>query len=69
MKKTFLITGLAGYIGSYLCNYFFLKNYKVISIDKLTSFNLNNLSDIKKEFNQKREELTHRGKLMLTYKL
>jgi dTDP-glucose 4,6-dehydratase len=46
MKKTVLITGGAGFIGSHLCDYFISKNFKVIAIDNLITGNLNNLSHL-----------------------
>lgn len=46
MKKTVLITGSAGFIGSHLCDYFLSKNYKVIGIDNLITGNLKNLSHL-----------------------
>ena len=46
MKKTVLITGGAGFIGSHLCDYFISKNYKVIAIDNLITGNLNNLAHL-----------------------
>ncbi len=47
MKKTVLITGAAGFLGSHLCDYFLSKNYKVIGIDNLITGSLKNLSHIK----------------------
>lgn len=46
MKKTVLITGAAGFLGSHLCDYFLSKNYKVIGIDNLITGNLKNLSHL-----------------------
>ena len=46
MKKTVLITGAAGFIGSHLCDFFLSKNYKVIGIDNLITGNLKNLSHL-----------------------
>ena len=46
MKKTVLITGAAGFIGSHLCDYFISKNYKVIGVDNLITGNLKNLSHL-----------------------
>ena len=43
MKKSVLITGAAGFIGSHLCDYFLSKSYKVIGIDNLITGNLKNL--------------------------
>ncbi len=44
MKKTVLITGAAGFIGSHLCDYFLLKKFKVIGIDNLLTGSINNLT-------------------------
>ena len=61
MKKTVLITGAAGFLGSHLCDYFLSKNYKVIGIDNLITGNLNNLyhlnSNIDFQFNK--IDITH----------
>tara|TARA_B100000674_G_C37769516_1_gene881817 strand:+ start:56 stop:1027 length:972 start_codon:yes stop_codon:yes gene_type:complete len=46
MKKTVLITGAAGFLGSHLCDYFLKKNYKILAIDNLITGNLNNLSHL-----------------------
>ena len=46
MKKTVLITGAAGFLGSHLCDYFIFKNYRIIAIDNLITGNLNNLSHL-----------------------
>lgn len=35
MRKTILITGCCGFLGSHLCNFFLKKNFKVIGIDNL----------------------------------
>ena len=50
MKKSVLITGAAGFIGSHLCDYFLLRNYKVIAIDNLIKGSLKNLSHINSNF-------------------
>ena len=47
MKKTVLITGAAGFLGSHLCDYFLSKNYKVLGIDNLITGSLTNLSHLK----------------------
>ena len=44
MKKTVLITGAAGFLGSHLCDYFLSKNYKVIGIDNFITGSSTNLS-------------------------
>jgi dTDP-glucose 4,6-dehydratase len=55
-KKTVLITGGAGFIGSHVIRLFVKKypNYKIINLDKLTyAGNLENLKDIENEKNYK----------------
>jgi len=61
MKKTVLITGAAGFIGSHLCDYFLSKNYKVIGIDNLITGNLKNLSHLNSnmDFQFKKIDITH----------
>lgn len=54
MKKTILLTGGAGFIGSHLTRLFVKKypNYKILCLDKLTyAGNLENLKDIEQEPN------------------
>jgi len=54
MKKTILITGGAGFIGSHLVRLFVTKypDYKIVNLDKLTyAGNLANLSDIENASN------------------
>jgi dTDP-glucose 4,6-dehydratase len=54
MKKTLLITGGAGFIGSHVIRQFVLNypEYKIVNVDKLTyAGNLENLSDIEKSSN------------------
>ena len=41
--KTVLITGVAGFIGSHLADYFLKHTYKVIGIDNLSTGNLKNI--------------------------
>jgi dTDP-glucose 4,6-dehydratase len=61
MKKTVLITGAAGFLGSHLCDYFISKNYKVIGIDNLLTGNIKNLSHLNSnvEFEFKEIDITH----------
>ena len=61
MKKTVLITGAAGFIGSHLCDCFLSKNYKVIGIDNLITGNFKNLShlDSNLDFQFKKIDITH----------
>ena len=61
MKKTVLVTGAAGFIGSHLCDYFLSKNYKVIGIDNLITGNLKNLSHLNSnlDFQFKKIDITH----------
>ena len=65
MRKTVLITGAAGFIGSHLCDYFVYKNYNVIGIDNLITGSLNNLYHLKsnKNFKFKEIDITHNFKL------
>lgn len=51
MKKTVLITGAAGFLGSHLCDYFLSKDFKVLGIDNLITGNLNNLSHLESNSN------------------
>ena len=51
MKKTVLITGAAGFLGSHLCDYFLSKNYKVLGIDNLITGSLTNLSHLESHSN------------------
>ena len=37
MKKSFLVTGCAGFIGSHMTDYLLKRGHKVIGIDNLTS--------------------------------
>ena len=46
MKKTVLITGAAGFLGSHLCDYFISKNYKVLGIDNFITGSPKNLSHL-----------------------
>jgi dTDP-glucose 4,6-dehydratase len=61
MKRTVLITGAAGFIGSHLCDCFLSKNYKVIGIDNLITGNLKNLSHLNSnlDFQFKEIDITH----------
>ena len=61
MKKTVLITGAAGFLGSHLCDFFLSKNYKVIAIDNLITGNLNNLSHLSSnmDFKFREIDITH----------
>ena len=59
MKRTILITGGAGFIGSHVVRRFVSKypEYKIVNADKLTyAGNLENLTDIEKEKNYKFEK-------------
>ena len=51
MKKTVLITGAAGFLGSHLCDYFLSKDFKVLGLDNLITGNLNNLSHLESNSN------------------
>ena len=46
MKKTVLITGVAGFLGSHLCDYFLSKNFKVLGLDNLITGSPKNLSHL-----------------------
>ena len=61
MKKTVLITGAAGFIGSHLCDCLLSKNYKVIGIDNLITGNLKNLSHLNSnmDFQFNKIDITH----------
>lgn len=43
MKKSALITGAAGFLGSHLCDFFLSKNYNVIGIDNLLTGRIENI--------------------------
>lgn len=45
-KKTALVTGGAGFIGSHICDYLLEKDYKVICIDNLITGSLKNIEHI-----------------------
>ena len=61
MKKTILITGAAGFLGSHLCDYFLSKNYKVMGIDNFITGNLKNLSHLTEnsDFEFREIDITH----------
>lgn len=61
MKKTVLITGAAGFIGSHLCDYFISKDYKVIGLDNLITGTLKNLFQLNSNdnFKFKKIDITH----------
>ena len=61
MKKTVLITGAAGFLGSHLCDCFISKSYKVIGIDNLITGNLKNISHLNShvDFEFKEIDITH----------
>ena len=46
MAKTALITGGAGFLGSYLCDRFLNEGHKVICMDNLITGNLANISHL-----------------------
>jgi dTDP-glucose 4,6-dehydratase len=47
MKKTILITGAAGFLGSHLCDFFIFKKYRVIGIDNLLTGEMSNIKHLK----------------------
>jgi dTDP-glucose 4,6-dehydratase len=51
MKNTVLITGVAGFLGSHLCDYFLSNNYKVLGLDNLITGSLKNLSHLESNSN------------------
>ena len=61
VKKTVLITGAAGFLGSHLCDYFLSMNYKVIGLDNLITGSLKNLSHLNSnlDFEFKEIDITH----------
>ena len=65
MKKTVLITGAAGFLGSHLCDYFLLKNYKVIGIDNFITGSPKNLSHLtaNSDFEFREIDITHDFKI------
>ena len=65
MKKTVLITGAAGFLGSHLCDYFLSKNYKVIGIDNFITGSPKNLSHLtsNSDFEFKEIDITHDFKI------
>ena len=65
MKKTVLITGAAGFLGSHLCDYFLLKNYKVIGIDNFITGSPKNLSHLRSnsDFDFREIDITHDFKI------
>ncbi len=46
MKKSVLLTGGAGFIGSHLCNYLIEKGYRVIAIDNLITGAIKNIKHL-----------------------
>ena len=47
LKKTALITGGAGFIGSHLCDYLLSKDFKIICMDNLITGSLQNIEHIR----------------------
>lgn len=45
-KKTILITGAAGFLGSHLCDRFIKEGYKVVGMDNLITGNLKNIEHL-----------------------
>jgi len=65
MKKTVLITGAAGFLGSHLCDYFLSKNYRVIGIDNFITGSPKNISHLtaNSDFEFKEIDITHDFKI------
>ena len=65
MKKTVLITGAAGFLGSHLCDYFLSKNYKVLGVDNFITGSSKNLSHLtsNSDFEFKEINITHDFKI------
>lgn len=57
MRKTVLITGAAGFLGSHLCDYFLSKNFTVIGIDNLITGSLKNISHLNSNSDFKFKEI------------
>jgi UDP-glucose 4-epimerase len=51
VKKTYLVTGGAGFIGSHLCEALLKKGNKVVCFDDLSSGNINNIAEFEKNDN------------------
>lgn len=49
MKKTALVTGGAGFIGSHICDYLLERDYRVICVDNLITGSLENIEHIRGE--------------------
>jgi dTDP-glucose 4,6-dehydratase len=65
MKKTALITGAAGFLGSHLCDYFLSKKYKVLGIDNFITGSPKNLSHLtaNSDFEFREIDITHDFKI------
>lgn len=48
-KKTVVITGGAGFLGSHLCDRFMQEGYRVIAVDNLITGNLDNIKHLRKD--------------------
>ena len=61
MRKTVLITGAAGFLGSHLCDYFLSKNYKVLGVDNFITGSPKNLFHLtsNSEFEFREIDITH----------
>ena len=53
MKKTVVITGGAGFLGSHLCDWFIAKGFKVIAVDNLITGRRRNITHLLKDKNFK----------------
>ena len=65
MKKTVLITGAAGFLGSHLCDYFLSKNYRIIGVDNFITGSPKNLSHLtaNSDFKFREIDITHNFKI------
>ena len=52
-KKTILITGCCGFIGSHLTDFFIKKNFQVFGLDNLLTGDINNINHLSNNKNFK----------------
>lgn len=46
VKNSILVTGAAGFIGSYVCEFLLEKNFRIVGLDNFSNGTLNNLSNV-----------------------